>query len=142
MGCYSDKIIATSKKVTMIISIIFGVIGLLTAIVIALQDDTVQKKVSMGKFNLEAMDSSTIKGAALGLAVISLFIACCGVASAKWQKVVIILPYMVCTILIGLIALGLGSIIAGYGGDVAKDGIDKVCEKVGQGEAPTIIDQY
>jgi hypothetical protein len=136
MVCYSDRTVKFAERGVLGISVVFLLLGLIVAILAAAQDKIKQDDVKLGNFELPKMDSGMVQMAALAMGVIAIFIACCGIATAKWKNKFIILPYMILAALIGLICLIVGTVVSGYGGNLASQGIDKICIKVNEGSNP------
>ena len=127
MGCYSDRCIARSKTVVIVLSIAFGIIAIVCAIFVSSQDGFVMDNVKIGGWSPPQINSAPLKNAGLALAAISILLACLGLASAKYQSKMVILPYMICTAFIGLVCVIVGVLLSGVGSVFENQGIKSIC---------------
>lgn len=130
MVCYSNKTKSLAAKIVGVISVLVVILGLITAILGALQMGVVQKPNKWA--GIEAFDESGFGTGVLILGAIAILTGLLGCATCKCKKVCFTIPFGILSFVAGLVLLILGLVLLGVASelvDKAQEGICKVSSK-------------
>jgi len=115
MACYSNSCKSNSAKIVMVISFMILILGVVTAIFGAIQMGVVQKKDT---FTSAEIDLSGFGNGVLGLGLLTILLSVFGLLTAKYKKAYFSIPFIISTLIAGIIFLILATFILGLGSAV------------------------
>lgn len=122
MVCYSDRCKSISVKIVAVVSVIITILGLITAVLGAMQMGVVNLDKPVSWAGLPAIDQS---GFGLGIMVVGAFafltglLGCC---TCKCKKACFTIPFVILSLILGLVLLIVGLLLIG----VASTFVDKL----------------
>jgi ABC-type transport system involved in multi-copper enzyme maturation permease subunit len=132
MACYSDKVKSIAAKVVGAISVVVVIAGIICIILGAIQMGSVQKPDNWS--GMPAFDQSGLGIGILVLGAIALLTGLCGFATCKCKKPCFTIPFILLTLVIGVIVLIIGLLILGAAKGLVDDAQAKLCDAVSVSE--------
>lgn len=139
MACYSNKTKAYSAKFVAVVSILITILGIITAALGSIQMGVVQRKNEWA--NIEALDVSGFGTGVLILGAFCVILGLLGCATFKCKKPFFAIPFIILSMIVGLILLILGVIIMGFAGELVDTVQNKICQ-VGDNQYQNLANKY
>jgi hypothetical protein len=118
MVCYSDKIKSLAAKVVAVVSGIIILMGLLTAYFGAIQTGVVQKPNEWS--GVSAFDQSGLGKVVLMFGAFVILVGLLGCATCKCKKACFTIPFVIFTMIFGIILVGGGLVVVSVGGELGE----------------------
>ena len=136
MVCYSGKIKALAAKVVLGISVVLGLLGLISAVLGAMNNDFVMAKTNLGGYELQAINTASLSTAIIALGIFAMITGCLGCFASKKKNPLYTIPFMVLTLVVGLALVIVGFLVFGFGQDIAEKGTIAACAKINKAQNP------